>query len=524
MTFLPLPTTAALAEPYEPALPSQARTRNGAAFYPNADVWVVRDATLAVRFDFGRLEADEALIGPIKRTLLWYLEHMSAATAEYYLRSLHRLLKTEAEWIGKPVTQITAESIFRYRGSLNGHDETSLVRLTGCLKRWYALGLPGITEEAIHAVNRIRRRRSTRRAEAIRTMDPYQGPFTNIEEDNLSQALKSAFAREEITLEDYILASLFPLLGVRPIQLASLKTCDFIVTPGQRPEYFLNVPRAKQRHVPTRHEFTQWRIVADVGRQIAKHVQEVERRFSQRLSDPSQAPMFPTKDLAPNAPQEFAFHPTAEALSRRCSHIYHSFNVLSERTGNQLIVKPRRFRYSLGTRAAEAEYSPLVIAGLLDHTTTECVTAYVEATHTIRKRIGRAMALELAPYVNAFRGIVTAGGHETESKDEAAHFNIADPRFDPSMRNMGTCAHHGPCNLLAPLACYTCPFYRPWDDGPHDRVLEYLLRERDRLYSERGPLMASNFDLLIFAAARVVQLCNQQRSNGDCPGTIEIPP
>ena len=512
--------TTAFPEPQETAFPPQARALNGAIFDPNTDVWVFPDAARSNRFNFNKLAGDEALKGSIKRVMFWYVQNRAAGTARNCLFNLRHLLQIEAARNGKPVTQITAESIFRYRGALNDHrkdSRTPLATVISFLNKWHALALPGITEEAIIAANRIHLGRRGGGAEAIRTMDPEQGPFTSIEVDNLYHALEDACARKDMTIENYILASLFLLLGARPVQYASLKICDFVVPPtkgDQEPIYILSVPRAKQRSAPPRHEFHLRLIVERIGKRLIEHTQEVECRFSSILSDPSQAPLFPRKKQVPNGANELAFHSAGEVLAKRCSRIYHRLNVISERTGKPIIVTPRRFRHTLGTRAAEAGCGPLVIADLLDHNTTECVTVYVEATQTIRDRIDRAFALKFATLVGRFRGTVIPGGGEATSKGGDVYSGyIADPRFDPSMRPMANCAHHGPCNLLAPLECYTCPFFRPWVDGPHSRVLEYLLQERDRLHSKHGPRMAANLDSLIFAVARVIQLCNKFKKN-----------
>ena len=161
-----------------------------------------------------------------------------------------------------------------------------------------------------------------------------------------------------------------------------------------------------------------------------------------------------------------------------------------------------RFRHTYGTLAAEAGHSEHVIAHLLDHTTTDHVTAYVHATPAIRKRIDHAMAMRLGPLVRAFKGEVVAPG------TGAGGSLIADPQFDAAMRPLGACAHHGSCDWPAPIGCYTCGSYRPWANGPHKKVLDYLLSEGDRLSAEHSPLIASARDRTVLAVAEVVKLCN----------------
>ena len=178
----------------------------------------------------------------------------------------------------------------------------------------------------------------------------------------------------------------------------------------------------------------------------------------------------------------------------------------SERSDGPIRVNPRRFRKTLGTRAAESGYGLLVVADLLDHSRAVSAQTYIEATQTIRDRIDAGLAKELAPIAQAFRGTISS-----DEKVQAGEAYIADPRFDENMGPVGACAHHGPCNLLAPIACYTCPSFRAWTDGPHRRVLEYLIERREHQRENHGATMASTLDTSILAAARVVQLCEQSQ-------------
>jgi hypothetical protein len=72
---------------------------------------------------------------------------------------------------------------------------------------------------------------------------------------------------------------------------------------------------------------------------------------------------------------------------------------------------------------------------------------------------------------------------------------------------------HGFCGLTRPVACYTCRNFMPWDDGPHEEVLDGLLRRREA-QREKGysPRIFGIHDRTISAVARVVQLCEARRA------------
>ena len=96
-------------------------------------------------------------------------------------------------------------------------------------------------------------------------------------------------------------------------------------------------------------------------------------------------------------------------------------------------------------------YGELVIAELLDHTDTQNVGVYVQATPEIVERIDRAMALHLAPLAQAFAGVIIRNESDARRKGDPAS-RICDPRFEPSMKPMGNCGQHGFCGELAPVS------------------------------------------------------------------------
>ena len=493
-------------------LPPTIRARDGALVDVTGDVWSIRDASTDIKINFGKFEGIGELIESIKKVLLWHIENQAVGTVSNVEFRVRQLLANESTWCGRPVREITASSILRFRETFKHPRDEFFTHITAFLRRWHAFGIPGLTDDAIQVLNKIRTK-GRPRGQAVLTMDPDRGPLTALESDGLYTALSQAFARKTITLENFVLALLFSLLGQRPTQYAALKVCDVESAveeeKGSR-QYFLNVPRAKQKGRPLRTEFTRRRLYPEFGQKLVLHAEEVQQRFAHVLPDPSQAPLFPVERCSSKSAVSptLRYHHTGTSLAVTCTRIYRKLRVVSERTGRPMHPTPIRFRRTVGTRAAEAGHPVLVIAKMLDHNTTKAVAKYVDATSLIRKRIDHALAMRLAPLVDAFQGSIVCGGTEDPQASEATNY-IADPRFDPTMRPLGDCAHHAPCNLLAPIACYTCPSYRPWADGPHSEVLEHLIKERDHVFSNFSPQMASARDSTILAAARVVQLCEE---------------
>lgn len=182
-------------------------------------------------------------------------------------------------------------------------------------------------------------------------------------------------------------------------------------------------------------------------------------------------------------------------------------NVTSERTGETIHIHPRRFRYTMGTRAAEEGQHALVIAEMLDHTDTQQVNVYVESTPEIARRIDAATALELAPLAQAFLGKLVRSEADALRGDDPASRIV-----DPDTGAVGTCGKYGFCGLLGPVACYTCHNFQPWLEADHEGLLRKLVAERLRREERTGDTRITNtLDRTILAVADVVNRCDVAR-------------
>jgi len=116
----------------------------------------------------------------------------------------------------------------------------------------------------------------------------------------------------------------------------------------------------------------------------------------------------------------------------------------------------------------------------------------------------------MAPIAQAFAGKLV------KDKSTAIRFDdptsdIIDPKVDPSCKAMGKCGTYSFCSLYAPLACYTCNSFQAWVDGPHEKLLEYLINERERLLKITDYRIASINDKTILAVAQVILECRKYK-------------
>jgi integrase len=494
-----------------PNLPAVIRTTSGIEFDPRQEVWRFRDALHTIHLDFGQISASANIVLGSKRILVWCAENLSSSTVAASFNGLKHFCKLVSNSNNGIVEVIDVPQLLTYRASLGKNKSWMLGVLSLLFRRWYQLGIPGVTLDAVTVLNQLRIP-GMEKGVAVSTMDPVHGPFTDIEFEAIQSTVNFAYSTGKMSRSNYVMSMLFMALGMRPVQYAALKVGDVRVseaTDGSK-VYSLRIPRAKQKRQQVRNQFKERVLIPKIGALLDLHANDVEMRFSGILRDPKQAPLFPALQRKYEEPSGFEFHRTGSSISASLSNILSSLQVVSERTGKLINITPYRFRRTIGTRAAMEGHGELVIAELLDHTDTQNVGVYVQATPEIVDRIDRAMAMHLAPLAQAFAGVIIADESEAIRKGDPTS-RICDPRFDATMKPLASCGKYGFCGLLKPVGCYTCRNFQPWLDGPHEAVLNFLISERERLLGYKDARIASINDRTILAVAEVVRRCEEIR-------------
>jgi len=489
------------------------RTRNGAQFDASADVWSFRDAAVFVKLDFAELKASCDLVKTCKRLLTWYAEHRSA---DHLRNSFCRLrhffdVSYSQSGRGELTSEVTLESLANYRSALNEREQWYLSNLAGVILRWDDFGYPGVSPKAIKWLRETNKKGNVV-GEAVAVMDPINGPYSDIEFEEIQSRLRIAYGYGKVSLAEYMLVTLFMSLGARPVQIAALKIMDLtaVSMSAEREEkiYFLNVPRAKQRNVCARKLFKKRMLIPEIGAPLARYASEVESMMLGRIKNVEMSPLFPAEISEGNEPKGFEYHKIASDLAQDLTAIVEGLGIFSHRTGQPLHVTATRFRRTIGTRAAMEGNGERVIAELLDHSNTNNVGVYVQSRPEIVERIDRALAMQLAPLAQAFAGkIINTEAEAKRAGDPSSH--IISPKISESVVPMGSCGSFGFCQLMAPISCYTCISFQPWADGPHEEVLSFLIEERERIKKLADSRLAAVNDRTILAVAQVIQLCSK---------------
>ena len=413
--------------------------------------------------------------------------------------------------------RLDTDTLIAYRASLSPSTEHYLGSLKGFFVTWYRQGHQGIKEEFIRTLQSwvLKGNESGR---AVLQMDSQKGPLTDIEMQGVLDGVITCYSKRRLRLETFTLILILLYTGRRAIQLVTLKIKDVRENKTNKVAgYEINFPRAKQRYAMWRSTFKACAIDEDLWLvlqlQIADIIKKLQSLVDFPLSDAliQELPLFPDFSTVSRRTTEsdlldllqFDYvHAPVKICNTALTRFLDTQCVFSERTGEPLNLTSRRFRSTLGTNLARQGYGIAIVAEVLDHSDLQSAGCYIKSLSDIVERIDKAVAQQLAPFAQAFQGVLV------KSEQEAIRGKDPSSRISNGQDNVGTCGSFGFCGALAPIACYTCTHFQPWVDGPHEQVLNELLASSDRVWGVTQDFkVASANDRLILAVTEVVRRC-----------------
>lgn len=501
--------TAAQEKFFDGELPDFVRLFSGSVFELKGEHWKFVDGIHTVYLNFNNFPSVmKPLIPNVKRIMIDFLEKNSPPVAVSMLNTLLRLADVIEKTSAMPVLEITEAHVLNYFAEYKDRD-TMDYKLSAVLGRWSEMGLLGLSQNAAKLVKTLKKK-PPKRGHAVLTLDPVQGPFTDFEVQQLTQAVNLAYAENRITSQFYFLTILAMLTGQRVSQYCAMKVCDLVLSQSEcgAHSYEVFIPKAKQRGAVLREEFIRRPLLKEFGAAFYAYAQDVQAEYP-KLG--SQAPMFPSdaesglQQLAP----EFEGHWTSVTLAYYFRKLLGEIAPISPRTCEPMHMAVGRFRDTLGTRAAQEGFGELVIAEMLGHADTQSVKCYVAVIPEIAQRLDKQLARDLAPIANAFVGtILTSRSAATRFGDSSSE--IIDYRN--SGKGVGNCGTTYNCQFNAPVACYLCPKFEAWVDAPHAELYQELETERKRMLEIGGERMAAVNDLAMTAIRSVMDECARIKS------------
>ncbi|KAA0075912.1 site-specific integrase [Tardiphaga sp. P9-11] len=419
-----------------------------------------------------------------------YARNMLYNFRAFYLAQLH----------GKPeeCLQVELEDVLNYRSGLSLETEWQLGYVRTLLDSMDNSGFGVASLEALQYLRGARFRRNVR-GTAIRTRDPETGAFEDTELLYIQSCLNDCYADGRITLYQFAVAWLLIAYGSRPCQIAALKECDLVVSNGSDGKaYSLRIPRAKQIGQSERGEFKLRHCSKPIGQLIEEVIDWNSREFQGINLEKEKWPLF------------FADRRERFSVDHHISaeRVYYIFNDVISRISN-LKTNAKRFRSTIAQRAVDDGKDKYTVAELLDHSSTQSVYPYFDASPKIVARLDRALAMELAPLAQAFSGAVVHNENDAVRGGDRSSRIYDRTLQDNVSAALGNCGQTGLCELSAPYACYTCRRFQPWIDGPHDEFMEKLIADRQRMVDNGySPRIFEIRDRTILAVAQVIQYCD----------------
>lgn len=493
----------------------QRLSKAGYAFVPNDSSWSLSKDVILNLGNLKEVLEPKTASGFIN-TLIYYAENLSANHTQNILGRFKHMIRVS----NSPL--INTSSLINYRSGLSDQHQWYLGTIRGFLKKWNELGHIGVESDVIDLLNGWALK-GNEKGDLIKRLDPKNGPLTDIELLAFNERATQAFEQDKIRLSDLALALCISNTGRRAIQISHLKVKDVLQGKNRQgePTYLLNIPRAKQRGAEFRGQFKQFAITRDLWVILTSHAQDVIFKVKNILTfllpetDQLALPLFPNFQDFEDIPtlkelQHLSamghIHTKANKISETLKRIGTVAEIYSERTGEPLQLSSSRFRYTIGTRAAREGFGEMVIAELLDHSDTQNAGVYIQNIPEHVQKLDQAIGLYLAPYAQAFAGVLVDSAKQAIRGD--------DPRSQirNEAQGIGTCGLHGFCGANAPIPCYTCIHFQPWLDGPHERVYQGLINERERLLDITGDIViAAINDRTIIAVADVIQRCDKRK-------------
>jgi len=375
-----------------------------------------------------------------------------------------------------------------------------------------------------------RKKRSSK--DVVLSLDPEEGPFTQLEQDGLHQWIHEQFCHGQLDPEQYLYLRLLMIYGQRGAQVRMMVFSDFTKTDqgckvrfhwakqkdgeaGWRTkseafsldEDLYNTVQAYKATVlaqlwQTYPDGADWNAAIENVPLFRRKLDD-EREFSERFNPPVLLDS-PLQKALEESPQ-LDFHVGAATVGGWLERIERMDGFpISPRTHQPLkVTRGHRFRHTLGTDLSNAGLDEWTMARALMHSDTRTVRKYRQVSAELLALIDAKMSDHLALVVNAFTGIIVTDRTSAKNGDRA----------DRQIEDVAVCGATAACHLDAPFTCYACGKFQPLLNANHRAVLERLERRRAQTIAT-DKTTGVLWDRAILACRKVILDCEAMRQSG----------
>jgi integrase len=326
--------------------------------------------------------------------------------------------------------------------------------------------------------------------EAVLNLMPRKGPLLDVELQEVVDALADPLRSSAVNLQERVAIWTNLALGSNRAPMALLRHTDLVKLRSREgvETYFLRVPRQKKQDDEyVRKSFKPRRVNEKIGRLIRLLRVENRRHPSYKLLRTKgwAAPLFfrpePNMRLSETQHKEYTMHYEAEEFSKLVRRAVDKLGIVSPRTGQGLVVTPRRLRHTFATNLALLDVPAFAIAESLDHSSLNTVMVYVDNVRVLQEQIDDALDEMMSELKAGFCGRVV-------EDEKAAGGNAATRLYadidQGGITPIGNCGYAGECDRAPPLACYTCRWFRPWLSANHAGVLSLIVGKAKTLEAQ----------------------------------------
>ncbi len=467
-----------------------ARTKDGQSFRRNATVWELRaraNAGNRMYIDWGRMTfMSPSAVSTTKSILCelardWMPMTLFARTAtllrfgRWWSAGKRGAFRWELFRPNVAIAFLAAEMATLNRG--NGFSQLRVVYRAGL-----QLGLDGFSAQSLLKLESTRAV-GAQKGRATREGDPEKGELDDTELAEIVAAIREQRGDAQhrlyawLSLETgrntlaYVLAT---NAHVQALDGTHVETSGPVT--GGAPFFQVLLPRLKKGRPVD--ELLAWPVSSALGEALMRHRQ-----------GPADSPLFNTNGQAWS---QWDARRALESWARECQ-------LVSYRTRRPMHLTNRRFRITMMTNAAD-EGAPFEhLAKLADHADLQNVTVYVDNSPAMLMRLSQKVDRAYEPMVQHFRGRLDDGSSVLKERKPLPVIVGSAPHIPGlDVGGIGRCGEAELCRLAPPLACYNCPKFIAFVDGPHAGVERALVdymhaaeKKSPRVAIQLAPVLAA---------------------------------
>ncbi|WP_147455648.1 hypothetical protein [Acidovorax sp. 100] len=425
-----------------------------------------------------------------------------SSTVRRWLGELSLFGRTiSSELSGRRISTITQKMYVWYTSQKQA---SQIKLLRSALLHMIDIDAPGLENELVDHLKHVAPPKPRSTIE-IQNSEPTERPFSMREVQSMLSVLSQLYLSGKFDPQTHLAWRLLISEAMRPSQMRLLKFGDFKLVrdeQGRLQSVLVNVPMVKQAGTSARDYTTAHRLSSALAVAIGDHFDFVSSILGN--PPPSDWSLFSVRKGYGSAYE-------LEAKSLNVSNLIKSSRKdLADQMSRGYSPDDffaRRFKHTKLTHLSQKGASKEMLAYAGFQTSTISLGHYVNLTDEAFELYEEQLESAHTLIADAFSGKIVSKDQSTYRDVE---HEISDLRLDAPV---GACGRE-PCEALACLACYGCPRFEAFDDGPHRQVEALLVEEQTRARTAGLNESAVNLRSNILVAVRtVIKLIDEKAKN-----------